>query len=75
MGGQRQPAQEAAQTFFAKNVVGLTLQPLTLSKQGGGFALYMLSSGWHIILKCSTSTATSISQITYLRRCGRIHSS
>jgi hypothetical protein len=31
---QRQPAQEAANFFFVKNVVGLMLQPLTLIKEG-----------------------------------------
>jgi hypothetical protein len=64
-GGQRQPVQEPAKLFFAKKVVGLMLQPLTLRK--GEDSASTLSSGLHIILKCSTSTTTSISHLTYIR--------
>jgi len=64
-GGQRQPVQEPAKLFFAKKVVGLMLQPLPLRK--GEDSASTLSSGLHIILKCSTSTTTSISHLTYIR--------
>ena len=50
-GGQRQPVQEPAKLFFAKKVVGLMLQPLPLRK--GEDSASTLSSGMHIILKCS----------------------
>ena len=76
---------EAASTrsrkiFFAKNVVRLMFQPLTLRK--GQDSTSTLSSRMHIILKCSTGTTTSISHLmyartfvcTYRRRCGRIRS-
>ena len=64
-GGQRQPVQEPAKLFFAKKVVGLMLQPLPLRK--GEDSASTRSSGLHIILKCSTSTTTSISHLTYIR--------
>ena len=38
-GGQRQPVQEPAKLFFAKKVVGLMLQPLTLRKGEDGYPL------------------------------------
>jgi len=66
-------------TFFVKNVVRLMFQPLTLRK--GQDSTSTLSSRLHIILKCSTSTTTSISHLmythtfvcTYLRRCTDVY--
>ncbi|MFN9979152.1 MAG: hypothetical protein ACK53Y_04525, partial [bacterium] len=69
----RRPVHRLAQTEV------LMLQPLTLRK--GKDSASILSSGIHIILKCSTSTTTTISHLTYartyvrtyLRRCTHLH--
>jgi hypothetical protein len=53
-GRGRGSQRKSRKTFFAKKVVGLMLQPLTLRKWEGSAST--LSSGMHIKLKCNTST-------------------